>query len=461
MTLRGKAVQDGRVNYFSATSLQMGDPEGTDGGCLRKYWYRYLGNLPKPPENKPGVDLHDEAEQYLLTGDRGPCSPLLLAGVHLMPTPGRDLLVEHSLTNFSIVGTPFTGKSDCISNRGTYVNEVGEEYPDPKGTAEVNDWKTTGDLRWITERQKLPDLLQMNVYSAYIGRKWDLEWIRHSHVYFLKKGRPKAKKVTILVPRKGVEKRFARVEGVARTLLDVVKEADPCKVPANTNACQAYRGCPYKDVCTAYTKKDVKAVLASMISPGVTREDDMNLLKKIEQKKGFSAAVAAFQASPYGFPALAGEVAKEFTSLTGRPIPEATGELAGVTVDTFEEFFDYAKQLQDSAKEETGKDSPLPPDAPEPDPAFAADPVPGDLPEGVVNPPPQEEKPKRGRKKKMPGGGTVTLPANENVELAEAPLPSNDTNTAITLALREIAVGLADAAAGLGKIAAYMAEGSK
>ena len=255
----GKAVKDGKVNYFSASALQTAD-SSTETGCLRAYIFKYVHGIKEPEteQMRLGTQFHSEIESYLRTGVRN-LSAQVLAGMHMIPDPGPDLFIEHSLVPLGadgkedlaaaplhVAGIPFLGKIDLLHARGTNQGASDIEDTHNEGILEVVDWKSTGDLRYIKSASDLPKTIQMASYAKYVfAVEPSATKVRLSHAYFPKRGTPR--KVTTLVTRDTIEPTWNHMQALGAQIIEAVKETDPNNVPANTNACRAYgRECPAK-----------------------------------------------------------------------------------------------------------------------------------------------------------------------------------------------------------------------
>lgn len=285
----GHTIVDGQIQYFSPSSLTLGDASSGDG-CPRKWAYeKMLGRKPEGTKAQDtGTQLHAQNEEYLLTGVNR-LGSLAMRGKHMLPSPGPDLYIEHDIVVpweieqvarraaqrgadadrlallrkvplssavLRVAGVPVFGYVDMAHARGT--NQGAEEFEDavdPEGTVEVCDWKTTGDPRWIKTRQEMSSTIQMTIYGA-----WALKFfpgaaqVRLSHGYYVTKGSAASRKVSLRLLPEQVDRQMQRVNKVGRELLDVVKEPDIDRVPANTDACGAYGGCPHRVVCRAGTQ---------------------------------------------------------------------------------------------------------------------------------------------------------------------------------------------------------------
>lgn len=153
--IHGRAVQDGKVRFLSVSSLEKGD-SSKPTGCLRRWHYQYIGGIKEAQSDamEKGERIHAEIAHYLTTGEKL-LSGQVLAGLHMIPEPGPDLLVEHDIVpelpngksgieiaSLRAAGVPLVGAIDLIHSRG--INKGTEDIEhiyDPPGTIEVVDWK--------------------------------------------------------------------------------------------------------------------------------------------------------------------------------------------------------------------------------------------------------------------------------------------------------------------------------
>jgi hypothetical protein len=270
----------------SVSQLQTADPS-TNEGCPRKWAYdKVFGLDPEPstPAQETGTEHHGYMETYLKSGEiRLP--DRILRNLHFVPKPGLDLLVEHPtipvMTDGSsglahaplrAAGIPVVGYIDCVHGRldnpgGTEI----EDTRDPPGTIAVWDWKFTGSMEYAKSGPDLVKTIQMAGYGKYrfdVG--WPGELVRLGHGYFPARGRGEPR--SIRVDRTAIEKSWEHAESVARLLIDVAKETDPEKVPANRKACNAFKKkCIYaaEGICTAGMHNS----LAKLVGAKPTPED--------------------------------------------------------------------------------------------------------------------------------------------------------------------------------------------
>lgn len=467
----GPSMIGGELQFWSVSSLQLGDPESA-GGCPRRWWYDKIGGKKQPDHgwaNEIGTQLHREIEQYLRTGDKSGLGPLAYAGVHMLPAPGPDLLLEHEIATagestlrkvdgawtgsrglsslLTCCGLPVVGKIDLVHRRGTNsgTTEILDGH-DPPGTAEVHDHKTTSDLKWAKTGDQLPDTIQMAGYGIWVHRHFagEPELARLSHGYHVTTGRPRAEKRTTLVPVERLLRRWEYVEGRGRVLLDASREADASRVEYNVAACAFPRrkkvdiaagipdGCPHQAYCDGARQHN----LALLYGAPTEGDEDMGLLDELLQDDTATTAAptttgidpddardrrlmehalahvrAAGEARDYGFPALAGEPAQVQALVSGAALEGSglagAGRMAKLTIATREDLFKLAGELGWSAPPEAAAAPP-----PAPQAAVAADPRPApDLAPPEAPPPgttaPPEPKPKKERAKKVPAAPAI------------------------------------------------------
>ena len=356
----GPSMADGKPRYFSATSLSTGDPN-EDGGCLRKWVFKYVLKVPMPQESwqTTGVEMHNEIEHYLKTGERT-LGPLALAIAPWIPTPGPDLEVEREIwlpssgtpPPFTAAGIGVVGKQDLRHRRGEYIDTRGElRVEDGPRVVEVIDWKSSSDItKWAKPGDRLLTTVQMATYGKHeCSRDPDVGFVRLSQVYSQTRGARAGKKTTTLASREAIERRWESVEGVARSLVDASRVADGNQVDANTRACGAYRGCPYRsDVggpCTAGNSltalfgsnqgnpmsllnilkvPDTSPAVPAPAAPAKTSLADMraeiarleaeereaNARAELDSVPGFAAAVKTIDEAGRGWPVVAGDAAR-------------------------------------------------------------------------------------------------------------------------------------------------------
>lgn len=460
----GRAVVDGRVRFLSVSSLEKAD-HSTPSGCLRRWFYRYIGGKSAEEAGQhdaakqAGVDLHAEIARYLKTGEKV-LSTLASRGLHMMPDPGPDLIVEHKIhtvdkmtiaSALTAADIPVVGYIDCGHDRGTNkgADDVGE--PDPPGTVELIDWKRKGNAKDRDGRSTLlrPTNLIGTIQMAGYG-----EWVRRvmpyrSHVrlslgYFPAKGGQPCK-VTRLHPVGDFVPAWNRVEAVARTIVQAATETVAERVAPNVNACDVYGGCPHRGYCQAY--KSIQDIsLSNLFGETASQELKVGLLQQLEQAnttptvvptipdtratlaaeekaerarqaalqansaQAFAASWNAIQSHGQGFPALGGAAAQMYSSIFGTAPPASgfagAGRLGAIVLQDPAHVSQLAGELAEApaalapvaSAAAVVTQSILPPDAPPSRPELAATPL---VPQDAnAAPDPTKEAPKRKRRTK-------------------------------------------------------------
>lgn len=365
----GKPVVDGQIRYFSPSSLALADHEQF-GGCLRRYWFKYVQGK-KEPEGKAqelGTRVHAEIENFLKTGQNALSRHALAGAQFVAPFVRQSVLIEHSINDglLTAAGVSVIGYIDLVNGSGYYVDPLGQLREEQ--AIEVKDWKTTSDFKYAKSGADLLKTIQMPAYAEWAFRKYGGDRVRLSHVYFCTK-KPGSMKSTIVTSRERNAARWTEVEGVARLALDIVKETDVNKVPANRSSCDAYGGCPHRTYCPAAFKsmdevfgKISKTVGENMgLLDGLMNQNNgvqasMAALQAAEQqaapaqKSAFQTAVESIKASGKGFPSLSHAAAQEYAKITGTQWSQGqgfagAGFLGAVNLDTIEKVIQAAEEL--------------------------------------------------------------------------------------------------------------------
>lgn len=326
----GHAVENGRVRFFSVSSVEKADPQSN--GCYRRWANRYVFGFKEDESEKNaeakqfGIDGHDRIKQYLQTGEMvlGTCES---RGKHFIPKPGPDLWVEQKFhrveganitSNLHAADVPFTGFIDLGHRRPIVLGLPEFEPPDPPGTFEVNDWKFKGTdkdrngVPTYKHRDELVHTVQMAGYGVLVGNTQpDVEHIRLSHTYFFKKPSANPRKVTKLHVIDDCRRTWEYVESVCRTMKDVAREQDIERVPGNIRACDTWGGCPYatarldengrviRPACSAYQKNSLDVLYGNAVrnwnnpaTPNVVAQQgaiDMGILSQVQAPQATQA----------------------------------------------------------------------------------------------------------------------------------------------------------------------------
>lgn len=432
------------LRYLSPSAMKTADP-GSDGGCFRKFYYQYrLGRKqPSTAAQELGTALHAELEAYAKTGAKN-LSALALAGLHMVPKPGDDLLVEVEMSAefsstdaeiqmaveesiglrlagdyagadrllaavgiVSASGVPIIGRIDLVHGRGTNQGtDDPSEAIDPPNTVEVYDWKTSSNVeRYGKTAAQLGRDIQMLSYGRWVFLvEPGAERVRLSHGYFQTRGRATTRKVSVLLERAELLRRWEYVANLARQIIDVAGAASVEDVPANLSACESFGGCFHRDVCTAGMNKGLRNFFPAAKlkqKPPDNGANTMGVLDKLRAAEAarlaatgapqgpaippeFAAAWTAIKASGatlgLGYPAVGGDAAKYVATLDKLELKGAgfagTGQLGSATISTLAEAVEVAAELAEmvapAAEQAPAPISAVAPDVPASDPAIAS-----------------------------------------------------------------------------------------
>lgn len=300
---------DGVLRRTSVSALQLADAS-TAEGCYRKWHFQYVLGFKEPetPAQLVGKEHHAQIAHYLETGEKR-LPDRILRNLHFVPPPGPDLLVEHPLIPVMLdgssglrlapvraAGVPLVGYIDVINPRETNAGcgDIQDTH-DPKNTIEVIDWKFAGSMDYAKTGPKLLKTIQMPGYGKYVFARWpEVEFVRLSHGYMPARGR--GEKRTARFDRAAIEKSWEHAEGVARSLVDVAREVNPEKIPANIRACFAFRKrCMHaaQGRCTAGMRNSLRAIVSAKISVEAKDQPFMSSpLSLIDRLRGVAPAVA-------------------------------------------------------------------------------------------------------------------------------------------------------------------------
>lgn len=422
----GHAVENGVIRFFSVSSLKKGDPKSLEG-CPRAYFRRYVDRVKEPQKDSAAESerYHGETSHFLTTGEKR-VSAIVSRGLHVLPAPGPDLLVEQEISGAPklsrpvvfAAGIPLLGKVDLAHRRGVNVgcSDI-EDTIELPNTAEVADHKFVSSFDRNLAPIQLPRDIQMAGYGQWAVNVWpDVERVRLSHHYFHKKKNTPAIKVSTVVDRRVIEENWNSVEGLARLLVDIARfKGDWNQVEANTKACGAYGGCHYAtNGCAAFHAHSrdnsltqlFGAMAVPMLQPpelqqmsNVTNNDpalaqQQALQAQLAQAQasqvppqpayqlpqGFVEAISVVNGVGMGWPALTGEAAATFAYAHQIALPPegfpATGQFAAIAAaqGTAGKVLHTVADVIQIASELRAFKAPAPPPAPHV-PTYAPPPV--------------------------------------------------------------------------------------
>ena len=191
------------------------------------------------------------------------------------------------LPNYLIAAgdVPILGAIDVINDHGEWLDDDGVIHKSPS-TPEVIDWKTSSNIdQYAKTGLDLIETNQMIGYAKYASQRYPrANEIRISHGYFQTRGTPRAKKVSTVVPLDIIESRWQHIEQRVNEMKQIARETEIEKVPANLEACSAYRGCAFAAHCPRSAKTTILAALKT-----AEKGSNVGLLDKLKSGQSLAA----------------------------------------------------------------------------------------------------------------------------------------------------------------------------
>lgn len=338
----GSAVQDGKIKYLSVSSVTKFDPASM-GGCPRRWYYHYVEGDKEEgtAAQELGTQIHKEIAHYLLTG-QDLLGSIARQALPLLPEPKSNLYVETPIATQSedgkelnsalhAAGVPFVGDIDLLYVRGD--------------TMYLIDHKTTGRRKGdLPDADYVANSIQMTGYGVVAASAVTAP----KHVFLAHNYIGTKTKFAIQVgktePAADVVARWsAKMDPLVEYMQRIAGEKDAAKVPQNTESCHAWRR-----TCKYATKCFVDPI-EQLVQLGNRKGEDMGL-NILDALKSTSAPAPKQEATI--------------------PPPAGSGPDGAF----------YTPQQQDIYGVDAKGQQVLPPDAPESDPAIAAEPPPLDEP---------------------------------------------------------------------------------
>jgi CRISPR/Cas system-associated exonuclease Cas4 (RecB family) len=222
--------------------------------CQRKWHIERFSGLPRSPSTPNqtlGTNIHTVLENYIRDGVDFPQTregEIAKSALDFLP-PQKVTVVEKKI-NLTGMGMspPLIGFIDA------YVPP--EHTTD--GIPEVIDYKSTKSWKWAKSAEDLKTDLQMLPYAA-AGLEMSPpvnDKIRISHIQLLTEGGTESRKVSTVLGIKHVIDEFQKLVTLAGEMKTTSKIEDMNDVPGNTNACGAFGGCPYLEICSLANQKN-------------------------------------------------------------------------------------------------------------------------------------------------------------------------------------------------------------
>ncbi len=244
---------------LSASQITTFD-ERADGGCQRKWAFKYIAKLPDPPgpAAELGTDTHTQLAAYMGAGvplnfarESGYIAAPVLP---FLPPPKSNGLIVEKRFEFGAPGRKdygFMGYIDLWLPKGGMPLDDGATV-----NPTVVDFKTTSNWRYAKTPETLATDVQAMLYATWAmfesgARVADLVW-----PYMATKGARKAKRVHLQVTGAHVAEQFTAINETAAAIMAVrgsvvagFEQEFPLTLKANPLSCESFGGCPFRSKC--------------------------------------------------------------------------------------------------------------------------------------------------------------------------------------------------------------------
>jgi hypothetical protein len=256
---------------FSASQIE------TAQLCLRKWAFEKIDRLPKVthPSAALGTLMHDQLEAYLKYARPIDTSTLAgkiaMSGIqHLPPPRSPGMRVEEWFVRKHGKAT-YWGKKDY-----SFKQYFG-------GLPLVGDHKSCGAFTWAKTEQDLQTTVQSGMYGWDAIEEADSNAAKLNWVYFRTQGARKSLPVFTTITKMQAEDVMEAVTDTSELLIaitDSTVQGQAIEIPANYAACEAYGGCPRKEICKPTAKGALEAIMTQK-----TNESLLADLRNRKQKK--------------------------------------------------------------------------------------------------------------------------------------------------------------------------------
>ena len=188
---------------------------------------------------------HSEHLEGYLRGEREAAQlmPLAQQGLHLLPAPGSNLLIEQKI-EFTHADLP-----SHVSFRG-YIDYV--DLNDPTQVM-VMDHKTRKKSSYAPTHEELRTDVQLAVYCHWVRHCTEYaaqtETLRTGHITYLKDGTKGAFVRVVEMPDSLIASNMEDILSTVREMAAFKYEQDQSRLDYNREACWDYAGCPHRMYC--------------------------------------------------------------------------------------------------------------------------------------------------------------------------------------------------------------------
>jgi hypothetical protein len=196
---------------------------------------------------------------------------------------------DHIHSLLKVAGVPVIARIDVVDMNSIHKIEGTEgeaiEIDEP-GVVEVNDHKTTSSIEsYAKTADELASTHQMTLYGEFL-RILEAKHIRLSHTVFQTRGARQASKRSKVLSADEIEKACRKSEGVVEWMHSVVGIKKISDVPMNLDACSAFGGCAFRNVCPRNELVVLTGIKDRLDKARIGERTSMGLITdRLQQKK--------------------------------------------------------------------------------------------------------------------------------------------------------------------------------
>jgi hypothetical protein len=333
----GPSIENGTVNYFSATQLKIAN------GCLRAWHWQYVSKKPKRESLsfEIGKVVHAELERYL-RDDVDCLGPIARSALPFLKQKSlwTNVLVEQEVENVTLAGVKFVGKIDLSFEYGGYNW--------------IYDHKTASTDNYRPTSHDLANDLQLAIYAVALGNRRTI--VGHSIMQTKKRGHGLVH--TSDLPLDHFKEVLDSKVALARQIISSVLVTDSNQVTCNTNHCEAYGGCHHKSYCDGWQEKTLDDIFGKDFD--MTRfniKPELEALKKAENSSDpvrtealdLFARLDRCNTMP-GYPAIGSAIAPYFAAHKKYPtVGQAyagSGSLGNNMLNSIEDLREFTSEIE-------------------------------------------------------------------------------------------------------------------
>jgi len=256
--------------------------------CPRKWAYLKIDGIEDPGNDASilGGLVHEELEEYLEHGKpinaKSKAGKIAMSGLpHLPPPMYPGMKIEHWF-HLRIGGAYYRGLKDV---------EIEDGWKSDRPL--VSDHKTTKAFMWrkmphdLTGGPKERGDFQAGIYAYHTMEKLGVDEVDLQWTYMRTTGAPLCEPTFAVMTREQAERVIAEVELTTAEMIRT-KEENPtaATVVQDPTGCDAFGGCPYRDLCNLTPRQKMKAMVKQVAKENSVLAD---LAKRKAKKKAEAA----------------------------------------------------------------------------------------------------------------------------------------------------------------------------